>query len=214
MCYPIEIQGLCRENKLTMAAPTAIPANPICTRMRKIAKDAVITETHNWIYSRAHQTQPAKVLTSEIGVSITRLSPYFFHRPLLTCVTTNSMSEAILLFYECQQQILCSWKCDLEAPGQTAINRPARLSTDLVGSIILCHLLSQQEHTLIPLQLLIHRLVESIADSNLTKNMQKQKWRTHFKLVNVSKWDYYNQSYILNRISTFPFVKNPSFSKH
>lgn len=112
-----------------------------------------------------HQT--VKVLTSEIGVSMTRLSPYFFHRPLLTCVTTNSMQEVFVLYC---MNVVNKYSGD-ENVALKCLKKQA--STDLVGSIVLGHLLSQQEHTLVPLQLLIHRLVESIADSDLTKKMGK-----------------------------------------
>lgn len=51
-------------------------------------------------------------------------------------------------------------------------------SADLVSSIVLSHFLPEQENTLIPLQLLIHCLVEGIADSHLFgggKKHDKQK---------------------------------------
>lgn len=42
-------------------------------------------------------------------------------------------------------------------------------SSYLVGAVVLGHLLTQQEHTLVPLQLLVHRLVQGITDCHLTK---------------------------------------------
>lgn len=89
------IQGLWPVEKLTMAAPTAIPANPICSRRSKIMKGET---SFKGMCSSTHQTRPGKVLTSEMGVSMMRLSPYFFHRPLLTCGTTNGMQEVCPLY--------------------------------------------------------------------------------------------------------------------
>lgn len=102
-----------------------------------------------------------------------RLSPYFFHRPLLTCGTTNGTQAVCPLYrlkYSGGEHVTLK-------PEETGIERLAGLPTDLVGAIILSHLLSQQEHTLVPLQLLIHRLVEGIAHSHLantTREMMKK----------------------------------------
>lgn len=77
----------CDEEKLTMAAPTAIPANPICNRVREKLKDEKSLSSHFKAQIIKKKLHPAdnirECLTSEIGVSMIRLSPYFFHKPLL-----------------------------------------------------------------------------------------------------------------------------------
>lgn len=76
------------ERGLTMAAPTAIPAKPICTRRRGFIKDLRLSHV-------ALQQPSVNVLTSEIGVSMMRLSPYFFHSPLLTYKQSTHVFEVV-----------------------------------------------------------------------------------------------------------------------
>lgn len=160
------IHGLCLgKKKLTMAAPTAIPANPICTRMRKIIKD----ETSFCRYASDRESSHLW----DWRVNDTFVSVLLPQTPAHLRDHKQYARGFCIILYECRQQIFRWWKCGLEVPEKTGVKRLARLSTDLVGAIVLGHLLSQQEHTLVPLQLLIHRLVESIADSDLTKKMGK-----------------------------------------
>lgn len=53
-------------------------------------------------------------------------------------------------------------------PSGTSLTVCQHGSTHLVGSVVLSHLLTHQEHPLVPLQLLVHGLVEGITDRHLT----------------------------------------------
>lgn len=164
MCYPIMIHGKNSPWQLPLQYQQ-IPSAPEWERTSKMRPVSVIAElraTH--IRHGQGKFSPLRLECQwYVCLRISSTDPCSPAWPQTVCKR----------FFRGRQQLFWSWNCDLEVPGLTGTKRLARLSTDLVGSIILCHLLSQQEHALVPLQLLIHRLVESISDSDLTKNMRK-----------------------------------------
>ena len=76
---------------LTIAAPTAIPAKPICNELTELEKTWTRSNLKLFINVGLYPNNRKNVvcqLTSLMGVSITLLSPNFFHNPLLTCQDT------------------------------------------------------------------------------------------------------------------------------
>lgn len=56
------------------------------------------------------------------------------------------------------------------------VSAQGQVSPHLVGAVVLSHLLPHQEDPLIPLQLLVHGLVQGVSDRHLLRQPQLQNW--------------------------------------